>query len=176
MPASAEKARPQLSLLFVAAIACALVGLMAIGMAARQSANPASVDPMAAKANRTASALFDAALQRASEAGKPLVVDFYADWCPPCRQMESQTFQNADVEAWMENNVIFLKVNVDGERTLAQNYNISSIPTLVVFSPSGRELKRSSGFLPPRDFLKFAQQAVGGTRGGEPRPQSQGLF
>ena len=61
---------------------------------------------------------------------KPVLVDFYADWCAPCRMMAPILEQ---VAGNMEGNVKILKVNVDKNRQAAAKYGIRSIPTLMLF-------------------------------------------
>jgi len=61
---------------------------------------------------------------------KPVLVDFYADWCAPCRMMAPILEQ---VAVDLKDEVKILKVNVDKNREAAMKYNIRSIPTLILF-------------------------------------------
>lgn len=71
----------------------------------------------------------------------PVVVDFWAPWCGPCKAM-APAF--AQVSARMGSRARFLKVNTDEEQALGAQYAIRSIPTLVMFQ-SGKEIARISG-------------------------------
>ena len=74
----------------------------------------------------------------------PVVVDFWAAWCPPCRALEPT------VEALAESYggaVKFYKLNVDDNRTVPARYGIRSIPTLILFK-DGREAARTAGSMP----------------------------
>lgn len=61
--------------------------------------------------------------------GKPILIDFYADWCPPCK---AQTPIIEELENKFGNKVTFRKVNVDNDRQMATKYGVRSIPMLVI--------------------------------------------
>lgn len=71
----------------------------------------------------------------------PLVVDFWAPWCGPCRQM-APVFEQA--AAQLEPRFRLAKVNTDAEPSLSLRFNIRSIPTLMLFK-GGREVARQAG-------------------------------
>lgn len=73
----------------------------------------------------------------------PVVVDFWAPWCGPCRMM-APNFHQAAID--LEPRVRLVKVNTEEEQQLAARFNIRSIPTLAIFK-GGREIARQSGAL-----------------------------
>ena len=74
-------------------------------------------------------------------AAGPVVVDFGAPWCPPCRAMEP-VFE--ELAARFEGGARFLKVNIDDNPGVAQRYGVKGIPTFIVFD-GGREAERVVG-------------------------------
>ena len=81
------------------------------------------------------------------------VIDFYADWCNPCKAMSPAIKSlQAEFPEGNESGVTITKINVDSEPDLAKKYNIRSIPTLV-FVKEGIEHERSSG-PKTKDFIK----------------------
>ena len=89
---------------------------------------------------------FDAALAE----GKLMMVDFWADWCGPCRMLAPMVDDLAEKYA---GKVVVGKVNVDEEQELAIRYGVMSIPT-VIFFKDGKEIDRKVGVMPPEVFTK----------------------
>jgi thioredoxin 2 len=85
--------------------------------------------------------LFDACIASASV---PVVVDFWAAWCGPCRMMAPEIEKVAERSA---GRALVLKVDSDANPELSQRYGIRSIPTVIVFQ-GGREAARASGVRP----------------------------
>ena len=91
---------------------------------------------------------------KALDEGKLMMVDFWADWCGPCRMLAPVIDQLAER---YEGQVISGKVNVDEEQELAIRYGVMSIPT-VIFFKDGKEIDRKVGVMPGAAFEQILDQ------------------
>jgi thiol:disulfide interchange protein DsbD len=92
--------------------------------------------------------------------GKPVMIDFYADWCIPCKEMDRFTFSHEGV---VERSKSYTMIKVDltrekgeFEKSLQQKHRIKGVPTYLFISSEGEEKRelRSTGFEKPEDFIK----------------------
>jgi thioredoxin 2 len=86
----------------------------------------------------------------------PVVVDYWAPWCGPCRMVAPELEK---VAARNGGRFVVAKVNTDALTDIGQRFGIRSIPTLAVFS-GGREVTRTTGARPAADIEQFVQQAT----------------
>ena len=86
-------------------------------------------------------------LEEIKRQGKPVLLDFYADWCGPCRMVSPIVDEIAEER----DDVIVGKINVDQEPMLAGEYGVYSIPTLIVLK--GGEVKAKSVGARPKDAI-----------------------
>lgn len=85
------------------------------------------------------------------ESGEPMLVDFFATWCGPCKMLSPVI---EEVAADYEGKVHVLKVDTDENQSLAVNYGIMNIPTVVLFQ-GGNEVDRLVGVLPKESFCQM---------------------
>ena len=95
---------------------------------------------------------FDRLVARASV---PVVVDYWAPWCGPCRMVAPELKKVAERQ---RGRVVVVKVNTEELPDIGQRFRIQSIPTLAVFA-GGKELARSSGARPANDIEAFVEEA-----------------
>lgn len=106
---------------------------------------------------------WDEAFARAVTEGKPVLVNFYAEWCVWCKQLETVTFRDQKVAAMLAENVVPLNIDIDGDvADIVRDHRIQAPPTIVLFSQGGEELGRIPGYLPPSSFLIVVEKILRG--------------
>ncbi len=91
------------------------------------------------------------------ESSMPVLVDFWAPWCGPCRTVAPEIGKVAERNA---GKLLVLKVNTDVDPAVGARHKIQGIPTMAVFQ-KGREVARSSGARPAAQIEGFVRQALG---------------
>ncbi len=84
---------------------------------------------------------------------KPVLVDFFAEWCGPCKLM---TPILKDLKASLGNAVSIIKIDVDKNQALAAQYQVKGVPTLMLFK-SGKQVWRQSGVVQTNDLINLIQ-------------------
>ena len=107
----------------------------------------------------------DARLAAAKAAGKPVMLDFYADWCVSCKEMERFTFAEAKVAASMKQMVLLqadVTANNDADKALLKRFGLFGPPGIIFWSPAGSELGnlRVVGFVPAEKFLPTLERVL----------------
>jgi thioredoxin:protein disulfide reductase len=108
----------------------------------------------------------DRALEAAKTAGRPVMLDFYADWCVSCKEMEHRTFTDPGVQAALQRATLLqadVTANDEADQALLQRFGILGPPTIVFFGTDGMERTdyRVVGFKPADEFRVHVTQAFG---------------
>ncbi|HEY0781603.1 MAG TPA: thioredoxin [Thermoanaerobaculia bacterium] len=90
------------------------------------------------------------------EASLPVLVDFWAPWCGPCRHVAPEIAKVAERQA---GRLLVVKVNTDVDQRVSTEHRIQSIPTMALFQ-GGRELERTSGARPAAAIESFVEHAL----------------
>jgi thiol:disulfide interchange protein DsbD len=103
--------------------------------------------------------------QRLASSGRPVMLDFYADWCVSCKEMEKLTFTDPRVRAELDR-LLLLQADVtaasEADRALLKRFSLVGPPGIVFFDAQGREIPglRVIGYQPPERFLKTLAAAA----------------
>ncbi len=117
---------------------------------------------------------YDEGIEKAKESGKPIVINFYTDWCGYCKKMDRSTFEDSKVISYMEENFVSVRVNGESkemvshngeqisERALTKAYRVSGFPTFWFLKPDGEPIGPAPGYKPTGSWLTLLEY-VGGS-------------
>lgn len=92
--------------------------------------------------------------QEMIQSEKPVLVDFFAEWCGPCKMMSPIL---KEVKEKMGENAIIIKIDVDKNPQAAKHYQVQGVPTLIIFK-KGKVLWRQSGVVPKGNLISVLNQ------------------
>jgi thioredoxin 1 len=104
---------------------------------------------------------FDEAVKKARAAKKPIMIDFWADWCSWCHRLDQTTYVDPVVVRLSEE-FIAVKVDTEGGRKnqdIALRYNVATLPTITFITPGGRQILTLRGFQGPGQFPRTMEAA-----------------
>ena len=86
----------------------------------------------------------------------PVIIDFFAEWCGPCKAMAPILKQ---VKEELGDNVKIIKIDIDKNQSIASQYQVRGVPTFIIFK-NGKQLWRQSGVLQKQDFVKLVKSYI----------------
>ncbi len=104
---------------------------------------------------------FDEAVKKARAANKPIMIDFWADWCSWCHRLDQTTYVEPTVVKLSEH-FIALKLDTEGglkNQEIALRYNVATLPTITFITPGGRQILTLKGYQGPGQFPRTMETA-----------------
>jgi hypothetical protein len=90
---------------------------------------------------------YEDGLRLAAESGKPVFIDFSAEWCRYCKKMDAETFADPRIAALLNEHFVPVAVDTDHERAPAQKFGVTSLPTFWFLESDGRPIDHLGGFV-----------------------------
>jgi|WetSurMetagenome_2_1015567.scaffolds.fasta_scaffold757876_1 uncharacterized protein YyaL (SSP411 family) len=97
---------------------------------------------------------WNAALEEAKQAKRPLVLELFMEGCSHCARLHGETHIDQAVAAALNSRFIPIRLEGRGHMDIVKQFNVTGAPTTIVLSPEGQELHRFAGFYPPAEYLK----------------------
>ncbi len=107
---------------------------------------------------------FKDVLAKAGTEKKPVMIDFYTDWCRWCDTLDAKTYSDARVSEFIQASIIPYKIDAEkGEGVeIAKKYEVRGYPTILLIASDGEEIDRIVGYAPPEEFLQKLDQYLKG--------------
>lgn len=97
-------------------------------------------------------------LARARQQNKPVMMDFYTDWCGYCKKLDDEVYTSQKIIA-LSQKFVSIKVNADNFRDVAAQHGVNGYPTIVFLTPAGKEISRVRGFCAADQFYQAMEKA-----------------
>ena len=109
---------------------------------------------------------YPTAVRLAAKTHRLLVVDFYANYCPDCHKLEKLTYPSAKLASFLNSGFIPVKLNVEIKKNIrvANKFDVSPLPDIVVITPAGRAVGDWIGYKSPAAFMAAVHQLASQAR------------
>jgi len=92
------------------------------------------------------------AISAARQSNKPIMIEFWADWCTPCKVMETEVYTDPRVASGLTQKMVSVRIHFDIQKDLVRQYNVEAIPNIVFTDSWGTELARHRGVIEAEDL------------------------
>jgi thioredoxin-related protein len=142
-----------------------LLGSLAVIMAASFVIATADNQIATQKAESFTWLKYDEGLKLAAKNHKPLMVDFYTDWCGYCKKMDKMTYSDSTIAKYIREHFIPVKVNAESREALnlpsgsgtgisvAHSFNVTAYPNIWFLESNGQKINNMPGYAPPEKFI-----------------------
>ena len=96
---------------------------------------------------------YNTGLKMALEQKKPVLINFFADWCHFCKKMDNETYGAIQIIEYLNENFVTIKVNTDKDRNLASSYKVMGLPTTWFLEHDATRIGPLSGYVPSADLI-----------------------
>lgn len=97
---------------------------------------------------------FAKAKELAAIGDKPIVIDFYTDWCVWCKKFDKEVAPKAEIVEFFTNEAVYAKINAEEDTMVSKAFKVMGYPTFVLTNSKGEEIDRIAGYLPADEFLQ----------------------
>ncbi len=104
---------------------------------------------------------FHQGLKTAEKEKKPILVDFYTNWCKWCKVLDESTYAHSEVAKFL-GGLVCIKVNAEKDTLIAKSQRVSGYPSILFLKSNGEEIDRIVGYLPPKEFVREAKRILKG--------------
>ena len=105
---------------------------------------------------------FDEAMKKARNQHKPVMIDFWAEWCGWCHRLDKTTYVDPTVVKLLAQDFVATKIDTEGspgEARVAERFDVTSLPTILFVTPGGHQVLRVNGFQGPGKFPRTVERA-----------------
>ena len=101
---------------------------------------------------------YSTGMSSAHQNNKAVFLHFYATWCTYCAKMEKESFQNNSIIELLDNNFISIKVDIEKQPKIAEEFNVFALPTTYFFSSKGEKLGSVPGYISKDRLMKMLKK------------------
>ena len=100
---------------------------------------------------------YNEGIKLAKQQDKKVFIDFYADWCTFCKKMEKDTFTNADIANYLNQNFIPVKVFTEKDTKLSYKYGITGLPSFIFLDENTKRITKLPGFVSAKNLMPILE-------------------